>query len=1232
MKYDKYLKSEYLNLGLEEIRISPITILNGVSKKAAESLNSLNVFTVYDLAYSTIFSNANKIANSSESINGFMKNEIIPSDVIDGGERIENIENIKFEDIQTLKGIGPENVISIKNELNIETIHDMANWPQYLAARKIIGLDSEETIIKDAEIPDELVPTFNEYAVDKSFYNIYTINSVEEKTDNPLEDALRIEDIMDPTKTPINEKIKTGQILRYEQSWTPVGMGLGNLLHSLALAPGESTRVAIVDWRRSQRVQTTESISQLESLTNTMVQNRSINEITNSIAHEAQSGFSNMNSNTSVTNTGRSNYGIQNMEETLAATGEGIMGGAILGGAAGGVAGMGIGTIVEPGGGTIVGGLIGAGSGAIIGGTGGGVGAFLTSADFGASQENKSLENVTATTVTSSEGVREVSANMAQNIMDRTHQYSSSSRNRRASIVQELSQSESENISTRVVTNYNHMHSLTIQYFEVVQMYRVATKLKNSQDCLFIPLKPINDWTKELINEFRQEIILSALTPNVYYLFMVGENILTLIIPTISNISNTDLPDYVKNDFDEMSDKLKRARLSTHSLVSSNIMNNWSLPNNYCLRKINIILPSKPMIIDGQQVQLTVGCKVHIHANRKKYSFPIGDTDFLNSKELLIKDIKLIEFEFQRGNDWNWEDYENMFSPFEFIFAANLEDDTDLDQNIEAFSFKSFFHLTKEDVEGNPKYLKFKLAHFSATPNYKELIEHLNQNTDYYSKQILKRKNPKLIRNIINGFDYRGELLSNFVDPDPVAISDNKLIFALKKPVGKKSDKNISETILKSDLIPVATEGVFAEAVQGRANSAEKLDISRFWNWQDSPIPIVAPEISPIQAGSRAMAADVRPGSLDASIVTNIQPNALPEPGTGTAAILNAISSEMFRDMSGIMQTAQLAQSSLEQAQEGATAAGGQSAESLKKGLDFTKDLVGKIIKMNSDYATLLASTGFGALTSGGGGVPSSGKSSNRGQTKGGGASSIPMTDPNTNVSNAGAALNAMKDADKNGKINFDRTKQTDSTDSIPGSGGDAPGSLYDEGLGTMMGSYYLPYGLSSIFSMIPGLIPDSRNSEADKPILKLIREKHTFKATENTSIGCKSTYITNNGNGHTTEVHGYRGILKIDDKEYDTIERANGFKHLHPGTYTLTMHPKIGSDKHALRVEGSYSNGRMYIHSANCPSQLTGCIAPGKKTEYGVTKSQDTIEEIINKLGGWSEGKEVTLIVENEA
>ena len=105
---------------------------------------------------------------------------------------------------------------------------------------------------------------------------------------------------------------------------------------------------------------------------------------------------------------------------------------------------------------------------------------------------------------------------MLQTVNARTQQHSSNSRNRRASIVQEVAQSESESVSTRVVTNYNHMHALTIQYFEVVQLYAVRTRLVRSTRCLYVPIEPIQ-WTPELVARFRRSLLAVALTPNVVH-------------------------------------------------------------------------------------------------------------------------------------------------------------------------------------------------------------------------------------------------------------------------------------------------------------------------------------------------------------------------------------------------------------------------------------------------------------------------------------------------------------------------------------------------------------------------------------------------------------------------------------------------------------------------------------------------------------------------------------------
>ena len=99
---------------------------------------------------------------------------------------------------------------------------------------------------------------------------------------------------------------------------------------------------------------------------------------------------------------------------------------------------------------------------------------------------------------------------MNQRVADATQQAASSVHDRRASIVQEVSEAEHEGVSTRILANYNHMHALTVQYFEVVEIYRVLVDLHRVERCLFVPMKLI-DFTDALIQRYRGALAEAAL-------------------------------------------------------------------------------------------------------------------------------------------------------------------------------------------------------------------------------------------------------------------------------------------------------------------------------------------------------------------------------------------------------------------------------------------------------------------------------------------------------------------------------------------------------------------------------------------------------------------------------------------------------------------------------------------------------------------------------------------------
>ncbi len=199
---------------------------------------------------------------------------------------------------------------------------------------------------------------------------------------------------------------------------------------------------------------------------------------------------------------------------------------------------------------------------------------------------------------------------------------------------------------------------------------------------------------------------------------------------------------------------------------------------------------------------------------------------------------------------------------------------------------------------------------------------------------------------LLSRYKWNDKPLSQQVEPKPLTVIGNYLIFKAPVEADEKSGveengENITwENLLKSRgikfeesdqrLIPIPTAGVFAEAVLGRSNSAEKLDITRFWNWQDSPIPLQPTEIAPVQMGSRATTEDLKPGQLSSPIVNILNPSSLPDPA-GLSATLNALANgNMFRDMSGLAGTQGLTDTAMSGTLNASTAAGEITAENLR--------------------------------------------------------------------------------------------------------------------------------------------------------------------------------------------------------------------------------------------------------------------------------------------------------------
>jgi len=128
--------------------------------------------------------------------------------------------------------------------------------------------------------------------------------------------------------------------------------------------------------------------------------------------------------------------------------------------------------------------------------------------------------------------------------------------------------------------------------------------------------------------------------------------------------------------------------------------------------------------------------------------------------------------------------------------------------------------------------------------------------------------------------------------------------------------------------ISVPTRGVYAEAVMGACNSCEVIDDTRFWRWEESPDPDNPTPIAPLSLDSRAAPEpSVTPTPLPAPIV-NIQASAqLPDPLGLRQALQILGRSDIFRDPTGLAGTQRNALAAFKGVMDATKAFGGTAAK-----------------------------------------------------------------------------------------------------------------------------------------------------------------------------------------------------------------------------------------------------------------------------------------------------------------
>lgn len=864
-------RTGYDHLDYQELISSRADALIGVSPSASEALKQLGIETVFDLGSSRFFSNARSVSDYGSIKDLSVKFGMVPSDWVDTGTNVEALDDLGSLGIARLRDVDTALAKKISAAFDVETIKELAYWPPYHAANQIVRDFAGSTMSAEDLQSEELRPRLGEYPTERVYYDTLVMLQLPMKGPRkPLDGPLSLAGlaIADRETRPVPA---IGALLTYSQSWNAQGLTLGHLLHSLALAPGESTRIAMIDWSRKSSAGASESITESDVLNNATNHSRAISEVQNSVASEMQSGGSKSSSSSK-----------------------------------------------SAGGGASVSAPIPAGGVPVSVGLSG---------QFGKTSGK-------AESTSWSIGTRSVGASMSQNVNDRTEQHAASVRNRRASAVREVSQSEHEQVSTRIVANYNHMHALTIQYFEVVQIYRVTVKFHKAQRCLMIPMDVIDFSDPRIVERFREELHSVALLPDLFDLS--EQSSLTMAITSTAQLPDSGLSNlWAPQEVANVSAQIGAA------ITKPNDPQRIYLPEGASLISISV----ENGVFGPEGIQLFYHDP--IPATGKMYAtLTIKDSGAYDFGTVALSELSYLSLNFGTG------DIDKTLN-FKLRLGMLI--------NGSVISLPAVIITPNQWRNGKFTCLTFKSNPVELTPIQRaaKLTAHLKANADYYSAAIYRNMDDATMFSLLNQYNWNGKPLAAQVEPRPFTVAGNYLVFmapvdmdepsgiklkpdavapdknnastlrkaageaALAAPVDQQfadiakrfegpptwekllTERNIIGPNAKSDerLVPIPTTGVFAEAVLGRSNSAEKLDITRFWNWQDSPIPLSAPEIAAIQMGSRAQAENLMPGQLGQPGVTIVNPTQLPDPA-GLAAVIGAVQNgNMFRDMSGLAGT-----------------------------------------------------------------------------------------------------------------------------------------------------------------------------------------------------------------------------------------------------------------------------------------------------------------------------------------
>ena len=237
----------------------------------------------------------------------------------------------------------------------------------------------------------------------------------------------------------------------------------------------------------------------------------------------------------------------------------------------------------------------------------------------------------------------------------------------------------------------------------------------------------------------------------------------------------------------------------------------------------------------------------------------------------------------------------------------------------------------------------------------RNLLDHLNENLERYHHELFRKMSDDRRYMLLDGFEAPnsgGRSVASVVENELVGIVGNSLIMPVARGfhLDPTFNQDVEEPVdllehyepntpIEPSRVAIPTRGVYAEAVMGACNSCEVIDETRFWRWEESPIPDSPTQLLPVSTDSRRAApADVTPTELPGSIIAMQNAPAAPDP-TGIGAALTLLGqSGAFKDITGLEGNQKNAAAALQQSLQTATTFGTKAADLALQG-KMSKDI-----------------------------------------------------------------------------------------------------------------------------------------------------------------------------------------------------------------------------------------------------------------------------------------------------